>query len=118
MRVTASPRRWRTVTSAGGELVPENSFSIHAIRRGREPFRLGAQPGWEYQFCAYAIGLKGIGLARAGCVLGYKSSKRVQTGEPTQFHGLLILGYCFVNLPVRALVTPQCELETATSTGP
>ena len=34
------------------------------------------------QFCAYAIGQKETGLVRADRVLGHKSSKRVQTGEP------------------------------------
>ena len=55
---------------------------------GREGARLGTQFGWECQFCAHALGLKEVGLVRAGRVSGRKSSKRVQTGEPnTSFSG-------------------------------
>jgi len=48
----------------------------------REGARLGTQFGWECQFCAHALGLKEVGLVRAGRVSGHESSKRVQTGEP------------------------------------
>ncbi len=49
---------------------------------------------------------------------GHLSSKSVQLGEPPQFRCLLVLLFCFLNLPVRALMIPQSRLEPATSPGP
>src|ERR1017187_9924052 len=48
---------------------------------------MGAQTGRSCQSCADVIGLKEIGLVRAGRVSGHKSSKRVHAGEPFQVTG-------------------------------
>ena len=52
-------------------LGPKCSFSL--VREGS---RLGTQFGWACESCAYAIGLKEIGLVRADRVSGRRSSKR------------------------------------------
>ena len=49
--------------------------------------------------------------------LSRKSSKRVQTGEPTQFHNLLTSLFCFMDLRVRALTTRHCGFELAQVNG-
>jgi len=48
----------------------------------RDASSLGTQSGWACKFRVYAIGLKAIGVVRAECGSGRKSSKRVQCGEP------------------------------------
>jgi hypothetical protein len=43
---------------------------------------MGTQSGWECRFCAHALGVKEVGLVRAGHVSDHKSSKRILCGEP------------------------------------
>ena len=48
----------------------------------RDTSTLRSQPGWECRVCSHSIGLKEIVPVRLDCVLGCKSSKRIQGGEP------------------------------------
>ena len=49
---------------------------------GRYSSNLGTQPGWKPDFNPDVLVNKEFGLVRADRILGRKSSKRVQTGEP------------------------------------
>jgi hypothetical protein len=73
------PAKRRRVYSAGP--IMDCRFGVAGSCVVREGPRLGTQSGWACQFCAYALGLKEVGLVRADRVSGHKSSKRVQTGE-------------------------------------
>ena len=53
-------------------------------RAAREMSLLGAQPGLQCQSCSDAIDFKPIGVVQTDRVLGCKSSKRIQAGEPPE----------------------------------